>query len=352
MSGGLDSSVTALILKKYGFKIAGFFLKFWGVEKGGIRMNRCCTPDSERRARMVAKLLKIPFYVINVEKEFKEKIVEYFLRGYKEGITPNPCVICNFEIKFGILVEKLLSLGFDFIATGHYAKSDSFVSVLSRGRVDEVRLYRAKDKEKDQSYFLWMLKEEQLRRSIFPLGDLTREDVKKIASSSPLRFMTQIPKSVELCFINTNTRDFLREHLSEKMGEMRDMQNGFLGTHSGHWFYTIGQRRGLKIRGGPYYIIEKRAKENLLILSSDEKDLYKKDLVCKDINWILPSRITLPTSVQAKIRYRAELASAVIYPQNANELFVSFKKPQRAITAGQSVVFYKKDEVLGGGIIR
>lgn len=346
MSGGLDSSVAAALLKKEGFNVVGVFMKFWSPKENGIlgTSNRCCSPEAEIRARKIAKILKIPFYVFDVSKEFKRKIVDYFLLGHKEAITPNPCVICNKEIKFGILLQKALNLNFDHVATGHYAKIKKNGSKFS--------LLRAKDKEKDQSYFLWMLSQNQLKRILFPIGNYKRCEVEEMAKKFKLFPVLGIKKSVEICFVNTNIKDFLKKYLKEKRGKIMDKEGKILGEHKGIWFYTIGQRRGLNLAGGPWWVLSKDKEKNALIVTKNEKDLLKKNLICQNVNWISGEEPKLPQKVKAKIRYQQNLTEAKIEKKLEDGCcLVSFKSPQRAITPGQSVVFYKGEEVLGGGII-
>jgi len=366
MSGGLDSSVAAAFLKRAGFIIVGVFMKFWSEpEKDGLVgvSNRCCSPEAEVRARKVAKILKIPFYVFNFEKEFKTKIVDYFLEGYKKGITPNPCVVCNKEIKFGLLLEKALALDADFIATGHYALKHEVKS--QKSKVKSYKLLRAKDKEKDQSYFLWMLNQKQLKRILFPIGDYTRKEVENLARKFKLPVL-KAKKSVEICFIKTIINDFLSKYLKEKPGPVVEQVhygvNKIIGRHLGLWFYTIGQRKGIGLPGGPafakasagkpYYVLDKNLKKNLLIVTKNERNLYKKELIAKNVNWISGKVPEFPLKLKAKIRYRHQSALAVITKTlNPKTYTLKFEKSQRAITPGQSVVFYRGEELLGGGII-
>ncbi len=348
MSGGVDSSVAAAILKRAGFDVVGVFMKFWSEpSKDGLvgASNRCCLPEAEVRARKVAKILKIPFYVFDFSKEFKNKIVDRFLDEYKKGITPNPCVVCNKEIKFGLLLQKALKHGADFLATGHYARK-------AQHPKDKIfKLLKAKDKEKDQSYFLWMLNQEQLKRILFPIGNLTRKEVENLAKKFKLPVL-EAKKSVEICFIQTTINDFLKKYLKEKPGKIVDTNGKVIGKHLGLWFYTIGQRRGVGLSGGPFWVLDKDLKKNLLIVTRNEKDLLKRELTCKNVNWISGKEPKLPLKIKAKIRYRSQLFSAIITKtQNPKTYSLKFDKPQRAITPGQSVVFYKGQEVLGGGII-
>lgn len=349
MSGGVDSSVAALLLKRAGFDVSGVFLKLASLSS---------FKESEKRAKKVAKLLEIPFLVLDLRKEFKRRIIDYFLREYEAGRTPNPCVVCNKEIKFGLLLEKALKLGADYLATGHYARLRREIP-NSKSQILNYRykLLRGKDKTKDQSYFLWQLNQNQLRKILFPIGNYTRREVEKLAKKFKLPAL-KARKSVEICFIQTTINDFLKRYLGEKPGQIIDTQRKIIDQHRGLWFYTIGQRKGIGLAGGPYYVLDKDFKKNLLIVTKKEKDLYKKELVAKNVNWLSGRIPKLPLKVKAKIRYKHEPAEAQltqIYPDKKTDLprflKVEFTKSQRAITPGQSVVFYKGQELLGGGII-
>jgi tRNA-specific 2-thiouridylase len=338
ISGGMDSSVGAALLKRAGFEITGVFMRLYDLPR---------FEESEKRAKNVAKILKIPFLTLDLRKEFKKRIINYFLKEYKRGLTPNPCVVCNKEIKFGLLLEKALALGAHFIATGHYARL--------KKENDKFHLLKAKDKEKDQSYFLWMLNQNQLKRILFPIGDFTRKEVENLARKFKLPVL-RIPKSVEICFIQTTINDFLKKYLRSKPGKIIcsrfNLEQKVLGEHRGLWFYTIGQRKRIGLAGGPYWVLDKDFKNNFLIVTKNEKDLYKKELIAKNVNWISGIAPKLPLKVKAKIRYRHQPTSAIITQKiKAKSYKLVFEKPQRAITPGQSVVFYKKEEVFGGGII-
>ncbi len=350
MSGGVDSSVAAALLKKQGYFVIGVFMKFWKGGKDGE--NRCCSVESEKLARSVAKKIGVPFYVLNVEKEFKKKVVDYFLKEYKAGNTPNPCVVCNKEIKFGLLIEKALKLGADFVATGHYARfCRETRNPKSEIRNYEYKLLKGRDKDKDQSYFLWQLNQRQSKHILFPVGDYTKTQVRVLAKKFKLP-TAETPESQEVCFIQNTTNDFLKKYLKVKPAKIIDKLGKILGEHQGLWFYTIGQRKGLEIPQGPYYVVEKALKKNILVVSKDQKDLLKKELVAENVNWISGKESKLPLKLKAKIRYRHNLAdAAIIQHLTPNTYHIVFKKPQKAITPGQSAVFYKGMELLGGGVI-
>jgi len=315
MSGGLDSSVAAALLKEAGFNVIGAFMKFWS-EPGfnGLigKQNKCCSPEAQKRARLAADVLGIPFYVFNFEKEFKKKVVDYFLNEIRKGLTPNPCVICNKEIKFGLFLKKALSLGADFIATGHYARTNrDWKNLKKYSGGEKFKLLMAKDKTKDQSYFLWQLNQKQLKYILFPIGDYTKNQVKKMAKKFKLPII-EGSESQEICFIRTTLNDFLKEHLKLKKGKIVDVQGKILGWHQGLPFYTIGQRKGIGLPGGPYYVLGKNLKKNLLVVTRNKKDLYKKELVARNVNWVLGKIPKLPIKVKAKIRYRHNSAIAEI----------------------------------------
>lgn len=344
MSGGVDSSVAAALLKRAGFDVVGVFMKLYNF-----------STEAEKRTKKVAKILKIPFYIFNFEKEFKKRIVDYFLREYKKGRTPNPCVACNKEIKFGLFIEKALKLNADFIATGHYARTNFYtINSTIVENMGTVKLLRARDKKKDQGYFLWPLNQKQLRKILFPVGDYTKTQVRNLAKKFGLPVLN-ISESQEICFVQTKINDFLKKYIKEKPGPVVERVhygvNKIIGRHEGLHFYTIGQRKGIKLPAGPYWVLDKNLKKNLLIVTKNEKDLYRKKLICKNVNWITGKVPKLPLKIKAKIRYRHTSVLSIIYKLKAKNYKLIFDRPQRAITPGQSVVFYSGQELLGGGII-
>jgi len=343
MSGGVDSSVVAALLEKQGLEVQGVFLKLFTSDY---------FKKSEKRAKKIAEILGIPFFVLDLRKEFKKKIIDYFIKELQQGKTPNPCVLCNKEIKFGILLKKLreLKIDFDFIATGHYA------------RLRREKLYIAKDKEKDQSYFLWMLKQKQLMQILFPIGNYRKEEVRSLAKKFGLPVFSS-RESQEICFIGKDIDGFLRKNFKIKKGGIMNTKGEIVGEHQGLWFYTIGQRKTIGLSGGPYYVLDKNIRKNVLIVTKNENDLYSKELIVKNVNWISGKEPELPLKVKAKIRYRHNIAEAILSQnkkeqvsrkrdQKTKKYKLKFKNPQRAITSGQSVVFYQRNELLGGGIIK
>ena len=338
MSGGVDSSVAALLLKRAGFDVISVFMVLADLSR---------FRQGAKRAKKIAKILKIPFFTLDFKKEFKKKIIDYFLEEYRRGRTPNPCVVCNKEIKFGLAFKKALDLAGDCLATGHYARLQK--------RKDGIHLLRGRDKNKDQSYFLWQLNQKQLKHILFPVGNYTKTQVRNLAKKFKLPVF-EIPESQEICFIQTTVNDFLKRHLKQKPGPIVEQVHygvkKIIGKHKGLWFYTIGQRKGIELPGGPFYVWDKDFKKNLLIITKNERDLYKKESVARNVNWISGKAPKLPLKVKAKIRYKHIPASATITKTlNPRTYTLKFSRPQRAITPGQSVVFYRGQEVLGGGII-
>ncbi|MEK6679167.1 MAG: tRNA 2-thiouridine(34) synthase MnmA [Nitrospirota bacterium] len=350
MSGGVDSSVTAALLKKEGHELHGITLQLWrGDPKRGIEWyeRACCKADVAREA---AQKIGIPFTVINIQEEFEKEIIDDFCKEYLSGRTPNPCIRCNEKIKFGLLLKKARELGAERLATGHYARTD-FNPAINR-----YILKKGIDSKKDQSYFLYRLNQEQLGSVIFPIGGLKKERVIEIAKEMGLPG-AEGKESQEICFVTDaeeeDYRGFLEERMPEakKTGEFVDTTGKVIGRHEGIAFYTIGQRRGLGISSSKrLYVVDIDAKSNRVILG-DEDELFKDELIAEDINLIAIERLAAPMDVFAKIRYRNPAVPAEIKPYDEGKIKVKFKEPQRAIAKGQSVVFYDNDIVIGGGII-
>lgn len=357
MSGGVDSSVAAALLQKQGYEVIGVFMKLWAENVAPtdlVRENICCSVEAATAARAVARKLNIPFYVINLEKEFKKAVVDYYIKEYENGRTPNPCVICNRDIKGEILLKKVEELEADYLATGHYARIEEKVrSTKYEGR-KEYQLLQAKDKTKDQTYFLWTLTQKQLGKILFPIGDYLKSDVRIMAKKWELPTATR-RESQGICFIpDRDVCGFLHRH-GEKLtepGEIVDTKGNKLGMHNGLINHTIGQRQHLGL-GGPkaYYVVKLNSKENILVVG-DTKDLYKKELIAFDLNWLdlEIANCKSPIILGARIRYGHPIDRCRITLKN-KKAFVAFEKPQRAITPGQSIVFYKGKQVVGGGVI-
>lgn len=345
MSGGVDSTVSALLLKQQGFDVSGVFMKIWDEKDsdGCIRKSSCYGPEEKeiQELERICKKIDIPLYFVDAKKEFRKKVLEYFKKEYLSGRTPNPCVVCNRFIKFQFLIKEIeKKLDFDLFATGHYAKIEYCPErkryILKKGI----------DREKDQSYFLFLLTQRQLAKIIFPLGNYTKNQVRNIAKQNNLDVYEK-PESQD--FISGD-RFFLFD--KTEPGEIVDKHNNVIGRHKGIIYYTIGQRKGIGISGKkPLYVIAIDGKLNRLIVG-EEKDLYKKNLIATDVNLIAIEKLTQPMDVEAKIRYKHTAAKARIFPLDKNEIELVFEKPQRAITPGQAVVFYKDDEVIGGGFIK
>jgi tRNA-uridine 2-sulfurtransferase len=345
MSGGVDSSVAAALLKEQGYDVIGMMLRLWS-EPGKEESNRCCTPDSMAQARRVAAKLDIPFYVIDAKDVFKETVVQYFLDGYARGETPNPCLICNRQIRWTFLLEHALALGADYMATGHYARAQ-------KGEGGRMILLRALDRGKDQSYVLHVLNQEKLRRALFPIGDYPKPDIRAIAEKYGLPTASR-KDSQDLCFLaGEDYRHFLQRNAAEilKPGEILTRQGATVGTHTGLANYTIGQRKGLGIASPvPLYVLGKDSITNSLIVGTQE-ELGSCELVARDVNWLSGETPKERFRAEVKIRYTAKEAGALVTPIDGNRAQVQFDMPQRDITAGQAAVFFDGDMLLGGGII-
>ncbi len=340
MSGGVDSSVSAALLKNAGFEAIGVFMKFWADGDVSDGQNRCCTDESEQRARKTARQLKIPFYALDLRREFKKLVVDKFIADTKKGLTPNPCVKCNEEIKFGLLVDKALKMGAEFVATGHYCQ-------IKKTKDGIYHLLKGADINKDQSYFLWRLGQKQLARMIFPVGCFEKSEVRQLAKKWKLP-AADTPESQEACFVAGDIDGFLKKHCGSKPGNIVDKTGKIIGKHDGLWFYTIGQRKGIKLSGGPYYVIAKKIARNELVVAASATELASDTAKLNNVRWVSGTTPKLPLKAKVKIRYRAKEAAAVL--ARAGEL--KFTKPQFAITPGQSAVFYRGNELIGGGLIK
>ncbi len=331
MSGGVDSSVAAALLKKQGYQVTGVFMKPWqpfGEEEF------CLWKQDREDALRAAAAIGIPLLTWDFSREYKKSVTDYMIREYKAGRTPNPDVMCNKEIKFGLFLKRALKEGADYIATGHY--------IEKKGD----KLLQGKDTNKDQSYFLWTLTPEQIRYSLFPVGGLTKPEVRKLARKFKLPNHSK-KDSQGVCFIGPlDMKEFLTSYIKPKKGKILNTKGYAIGIHDGVYYYTLGQRHGLDIKlgGGPYYVIDKDIKKNIIYVGTNSEVVMKNTLV-KEFNWI--DNPKFPMNVDVKVRYRAPSVKAIL--NRKGEL--KFKKPERAVTPGQSAVFYRGRTLLGGGII-
>ncbi len=360
MSGGVDSSSAAALLKEQGHELIGFTMQLWnqrrGIstdENGDPLPSRCCSLDDVYDARRVAESLGFPFYVLNLEQEFEKSVVEPFVQSYLDGETPIPCVACNSRLKFASLDKLAQSLGCDKVATGHFARVE-FDEAANR-----YRLFRGRNHWKDQSYFLWELTQDQLSRAYFPLGEMLKSEVRDIARGANL-YVAEKQESQEICFVpDGKYSEFIDRYLTHEnrsdelpeTGEIVNAKGEKIGEHSGIHRYTIGQRRGLGIsHEKPLYVTQiERARNQIVVGEAEELDCL--EFVAKGVNWVAFDEPSDPVHAGVRVRYRHEPAPAIIYALPDNRARIVFDEPQRAITPGQATVFYDGEEVVGGGWI-
>ena len=344
MSGGVDSSVAAALLKEQGYDVIGMMLRLWS-EPGKEDSNRCCTPDSMAQARRVAARLDIPFYVIDAKDVFHNTVVQYFLDGYARGETPNPCLICNRQIRWTFLLDHALALDADFMATGHYVRKQTVEGTH--------QLLRAIDRSKDQSYVLHILNQEKLARALFPIGDYPKTEIRAIAERFGLPTASR-KDSQDLCFLaGDDYRNFLQRNAADMLrpGEILTRDGKSVGAHNGLANYTIGQRKGLGFASSvPLYVLAKNSATNTLIVGTRE-ELGSRELTARDVNWLSGETPIEHFRAEVKIRYTAKEAEALVTPIYGNRVHVEFDAPQRDITAGQAAVFFQGALMIGGGII-
>jgi tRNA-specific 2-thiouridylase len=348
MSGGVDSSTAAGLLKEKGYEVIGATMCIGTGEKAQGGPARCCSLSDIEDARRVALHLGIPFYVIHLREEFEEEVIQYFCREYVQGKTPNPCILCNEKVKFGSFLKKAMELGADFLATGHYARL-GFDEEIGRHL-----LRKGVDQGKDQSYVLFSLTQDQFRRSLFPLGEFRKEEVRRKALQLGLRVHDKA-ESQEVCFIqDASYHSFLSERLKVPVepGPLVDKNGSVLGKHKGIPFYTIGQRRGLGLaKGKPLYVIQIDREKNTIVVGGAEEVLGDTFLV-DSINWIVPPERIPSRRVHVKIRYNHPGSEASLFPKGEGKVEVKFQSPQKAITPGQAAVFYHGETLLAGGWIK
>ncbi|HLL14112.1 MAG TPA: tRNA 2-thiouridine(34) synthase MnmA [Pyrinomonadaceae bacterium] len=360
MSGGVDSSAAAAILQEAGHELVGFTMQLWNQnrninvdEHGDPLPSRCCSLDDVYDARRVAGELGFPFYVLNLEQDFERDVVQPFVTSYLEGETPIPCVACNSRLKFASLDRLAQSLGCEKVATGHYARVE-FDAAANRQR-----LFRGVDSNKDQSYFLWELTQGQLAHALFPLGAMSKEEARRAARRFNLA-VSEKAESQEICFVpDGDYAGFIDRYLESEgesarlpgAGEIVDTSGKVLGEHGGVHRYTVGQRRGLGLsRPLPLYVVKVDAGQNRIVVGQSD-ELLASEFTAAGVNWIAFDAPVAPVRAEVRVRYRHEAAPATLEPQGDGRVRVTFDEPQRAITPGQATVFYRGDEVLGGGWI-
>ncbi len=348
MSGGVDSSVTAALLLKRGFEVIGVTMRLGSHDNDNVdSTTSCCSIESVEDARRVASQLGIPFYAVNFEDAFREEVVNYFCDEYSAGRTPNPCIICNEKLKFGKLLQLSRELEAKYVATGHYAR------ISYAERISRYILRKGVDSQKDQSYALFSLTQDQLKHALMPLGELTKPEVRKIAESMSLKTAKR-PESQELCFIaDNNYNRFIREHKSGgiKPGKILDMAGKVVGEHRGIQFYTIGQRKGLGGTFGKIMYVVKIDPANNSITIGSKDDLKVKRLTASNANFISIPKLENPLNVTVKIRYNDTGSDAIASPISDDRFEVIFHEPRLAVTPGQAAVLYDGDIVIGGGWI-
>lgn len=347
MSGGVDSSAAVALLQAQGYDVIGITLKLWPQDCVSRAEDKCCGPQAVTDARAVCHKLGVPYYLVDEAEEFQKQVIGYFAEEYKAGRTPNPCVMCNEKLKFGTLINRARKLGAEFIATGHYARieksADGLRTLLKRGR----------DPRKDQSYFLFSLKQDQLARSLMPLGELTKSDTREIARESHLK-TAEKEESMEICFVpDKDYGRFLDQTglVKKHRGEIADLHGRVLGHHDGIEFFTIGQRKGLHISAPkPLYVIDLDPAKNRVVVG-DDSALDRDEFTVERCNWIPFDTPPAELQVTAKIRYNHPGVRATVHAGANGSARVKLHLPQRAVTPGQACVFYDDDVVLGGGWI-
>ena len=347
LSGGVDSAVSLYLLKKQGYQVEAAYMKCFS-EKINLK-GQCPWKEDRLMAYRIATQLKVPIRTLDFEKQYHQKVVDYIFSAYKKGLTPNPDILCNNEIKFKLFLDSAQKLGFDKIATGHYAR-------LSHDKFG-YHLLRGQDSNKDQSYFLSGLTQKQLSLAIFPLGELKKPAVRRIATKAKLANADR-PDSQGICFIGKiNLKTFLSQKIKPSKGNILDTAGHKLGTHQGVWYYTIGQRKGLNLSGGPWYIVEKDIKKNIIVVGRiDDQELYKNVIQIGNLHWLV-KEYKLPLKAQAQIRYRQPAQNVMISQEPHKSsltkglYFATFKNQQKGVASGQILAIYKKDELIGSGDI-
>jgi tRNA-uridine 2-sulfurtransferase len=343
MSGGVDSSVTAALLRDDGYEVIGAMMRFWPDQKRVSTFDSCCSPDAAYEARRVADHLGLPFYLLDYREVFEENIIAPFVQEYREGRTPNPCVLCNSKVKFDHLVKKAQMLGCDFVATGH------FVQRIDNGVQPE--FHRGNDPRKDQTYFLWGTPRGALEKVLFPVGHLEKPAVRELARGYGL-ITAEKAESQDICFVPNTIQEYISERITPKTGEIIDMNGKVVGEHEGTQFYTIGQKKGMKLFQShlEQFIVRIDAGKNQIIVGS-KADCSSPTLKARGVNYLVDIE-NLPTNLEAQVRYRTAPVPAKLIQADENSFSLEFLEPQFAVTPGQSVVLYSGTRLLGGGFIR
>jgi tRNA-specific 2-thiouridylase len=344
LSGGVDSAVAAGLLAREGYDVVGITMRLWTVEdpEAPRSSKRCCSVEDTDDARRAAGVIGIPHYVLNMEREFHDRVIDYFVSEYARGRTPNPCLACNEHVKFRALLDRAIAFDADYLATGHYARIEH-----AGGRY---RLRRAVDPVKDQSYVLYTLGQQELEKTLFPVGAYAKEETRGLAREMRLD-LAEKPDSADICFVpDGDYREFVRSRVPQRSGVIRDTAGAHVGTHEGIASFTVGQRRGLGVAvGEKRFVTGIDAAANVITIGS-EADLMSRSLIAGHVNWIAP-RPEAPLRAGVKIRYRTSAAPATVTPLASDAVRIDFDAAQRAVTPGQAAVFYAGDEVLGGGAI-
>jgi len=354
MSGGVDSSLAARLLVEQGYDVMGVTLKLWGyIDTGGKpgHESNCCSLDDINNAKAECATLGIPHYTLDMSAEFKQIVMENFVSEYKAGRTPNPCVLCNTEIKWHQLLNKLDDLGVDYLATGHYARR------VQHPETGKWVIERGKDLHKDQSYVLWGIRPEDLERTLFPLGELSKQEVRSLAAAADMA-TAETPESMEICFVPDNDyRRFLNEQHPEVIeeappGNFVNSAGEIIGQHQGIYNYTVGQRKGLGLATGERIFVNKIDAVTNTIQVGSKSDAEASSFLVSGCNWLIPESHILDQDVKVQIRYNHKAKPARIRRENVEEVRVNYLEPENAITPGQSAVFFLNDQVVGGGIIK
>ena len=345
MSGGVDSSVAALLLRQEGYEVIGVTMKLYDIDQADLPdyYRGCCTIDDVEDARAVCRILGVPHYVLNVQREFRTFVIDYFRSEYESGRTPHPCIACNDKIKFSFLAQRARLMNASHVATGHYAR-------IVAGDSGAWELLRGVDADKDQSYVLFGMRQDQLASTLMPIGHYPKDDIRRLASDANFPNADK-PDSQDICFIPTGDyREFLRQRTDEHPGDIVDPAGNVLGQHEGIQYFTVGQRRGLGLSGGPPRFVIRLEPDTRQVVVGSEAQLYGDSFYTDPVSWVSGALPTGELSVTVKIRYKFAEAPATVTPVGAGAV-VRFHDPQRAITPGQAAVFYQGDSVLGGGVI-